>query len=312
MARSEREKRDPTHQAANRARAIKASDARLSAAQSRIIMLFNRIQVSRGTETVIVNQTKTVYEYNITPEQLNQLVADVRKILNDELLDTQAEDPPADWWWRPEVEPPHRSGYQSELIGFNQLIAAAAIAGHKNKFGNTPQKIPPEIALSSPAYNASLSNVYASGWQSYKNLSDTTATAVNRVINNGIQAGLSKSEIADQIAERFNVAKNNAKRIADTEVNSAYNNARMSATKAAAEQSGMSAGVVHVSALLPVTRRTHAERHGNAYTVADQTAWWDTDANRINCYCSVRSVLLDSEGNVISKKLQNDLKAEKE
>lgn len=308
--RSARERKDPTRQATNRDRSTRKLDGSLTAAKRRVLSLLSVLPVSRSTETVVVNQEKAVFTYDITPDQLERMLAEVRAILNSELLQTQQQDMPPDWWWKPEVEHPYRQGATQELIQFNQLIAAAVIAGLLTRTGLPPQRVPAELILSSPTYIQGLNRAYVENWQAIKGMSDTTATQVGRVISDGIQSGLSKSDIAAQIADRFNVASSRAKQIAHTQINAAYNDARMDATKAAAEQAGLRAGVIHISALLPTTRQTHADRHGNAYTVADQLAWWNEGANRINCYCSTRSVLLDAEGRVVNTKIQEELKAE--
>ena len=78
-----------------------------------------------------------------------------------------------------------------------------------------------------------------------------------------------------------------------------------------AERTGLRAGVIHISALATTTRPSHAARHGNAYTTADQNQWWDTGANRINCKCTTISILIDRNGKVIQAETQQEIKAEK-
>ena len=153
--------------------------------------------------------------------------------------------------------------------------------------------------------------VYASNFEVIKTLSDRTADQVNQMINLGIQAGNTPTQISEMITQRFDVARSSADRIANTEVNKAYNDARLNAVDVAAEQTGLRAGVIHLSALLPTTRQTHGDRHGNAYTTAQQRQWWNSDANRINCHCSTTTVLIDRQGRVIDTELQQEIKAER-
>ena len=93
-------------------------------------------------------------------------------------------------------------------------------------------------------------------------------------------------------------------RIADTEINKAYNDTRLNAVELAAERTGLRAGVLHISALLPTTRDNHAARHGLVYTPQEQMQWWNTGSNRINCKCSTESVLVDNEGRVVDTERQ--------
>jgi len=53
---------------------------------------------------------------------------------------------------------------------------------------------------------------------------------------------------------------------------------------------------VHISAFIPTTRPHHGRRHGKVSTPEQQNAWWAKGANRINCHCSVRTVLLEDDG----------------
>jgi hypothetical protein len=97
----------------------------------------------------------------------------------------------------------------------------------------------------------------------------------------------------------------------ETEINKAYNDAKLDATRLLSDRTGLRAAVIHISALTPTTRATHADRHGNAYTVGDQQQWWSEGSNRINCKCSTQSVLIDSKGNVMQGELQEEIKEER-
>jgi len=63
-----------------------------------------------------------------------------------------------------------------------------------------------------------------------------------------------------------------------------------------ANRYGLKSMEMHYSALSPTTRLTHAQRHGNLYTVEQQRSWWAQGANSINCKCSTISVLVDDAG----------------
>jgi len=61
--------------------------------------------------------------------------------------------------------------------------------------------------------------------------------------------------------------------------------------------------LMHLSALSPTTRRSHAERHGKLYTAEEVIEFWNDPANRVGCKCTVISILVDSKGNPIVEKL---------
>lgn len=301
--------RDPSGQASNRSRTTRRLDARLESARRKVLTLFRAVPRTRRLETPIVNAQKVVYDYDLNPAQLEDLNAATRAIVNEELLETQGEIMPPTWWYQPEVELPTRQGTLEEIVQFNQLIAGAVASGITFR-GMVPQRVAPELILTSRPYLDNLRNVYVKNFSQIKSLSSQTSSQVIQRMNSGISAGLTPTRIAADITERFDVSKSNAKRIAETEVNRAYNDAKMNAVDMAAEQSGARAGVIHISALTATTRPDHAARHGNAYTTADQRAWWDSGSNRINCKCTTRSALIDDQGNVIEKEAQEKTRRE--
>ena len=300
-------KTDPTGQASNRKKATKRLDSRLRKARREILQLFAKVPRTRSIEKPVVNQV--VYSYDLTPEQQENLSAEIAAALAL-ALETTEERVPADWFYSPSVELPYRQGTQEEIISFNQMVAAAVLAGAVTSTGLPPQRIPPEVVLSSPNYRAGVKDAYVRNYGLIKTLGEKTAGQVYERINSGMAAGVKPTSIAGDIKKRFDVSSANAKRIVDTETNKAFNDAKTNMVEMAAEETGLTAGVIHISALLPTTRDTHAARHGNAYTVRDQNAWWDTGANRINCKCSVQSVLIDSSGRVVQKEERDQIRQE--
>jgi len=301
-------KSDPTGQNKARNKGTRALTLRLNRAQASVKTMLRDIPRQRRTQTKIVNAETVVYDYQLTPAEQQAFDDAIRALLNEELLDSQDRMPP-DWYWKDNIEQPYRQGTAEEVNRTNQLITAALIAGAiTDPFVST---VPIEQVLTSRQYIQTINAVYVSNYQQIKTLSDRTSAQVIQQINAGIQAGDTPTAISQAITERFGVAKSSAKRIAETEINKAYNDAKIDSVDFMAERTGLRAGVVHVSALTPTTRETHAARHGNAYTTADQQQWWNTGANRINCLCSVISVLIDASGNVIQSETQKDIKAER-
>lgn len=304
-------KQDPTKQGRNRKRATKALDSRLSRAEKSIKRLFKAIPKQSRKQTKIQNaKQETIYTYDIDAQRLEQLSRSINFTVNDQLLDTQNDQAPFRWYWEDYVEQPYRQGAIEETRDYSQEIAIAA------GLGLFARRLKPEVpaveqVLMSESYRTRLKAVYVDNFNTLKGLSADTSKQVYRVISNGMAGGVKPSVIAADISNRFGVSRSRAKTIAETEVNKAYNNARLSTTKDLSQQTGLRSGVVHISALLPTTRTGHAARHGNAYTVEDQRQWWETGANRINCHCTTRSILIDRNGEVINTTLESELEEER-
>ena len=302
-------KADPTGQARNRNKGTRRLTARLTKAERQVKALFRDIPRTSRRQTRIVNaEQTTIYDYEFDQAEFERLI---QMILNEQLLETQADTMPLTWFWKDDVELSYRQGTTEEIRDFNQLIAAAVAAGVLIN-NLPPEPVPIEQVLLSEPYRTTLNNVQVSNFSTIKDLSEKTTSQVMQRITAGIQAGDTPTEIANEISERFGVAKSDAKRISKTEINKAYNDAKLDATQLLAERTGLRAAVIHISALTPTTRQTHADRHGNAYTVADQLKWWNTRPNRINCLCTTRTVLIDRSGKVIDVELQQDIKAERQ
>ena len=300
---SKKTKADPTGQAGSRNKGVRVLTKRLGRAERRIKTLFRAVPKSRRRIAKIQNSEKTTfYDYELSPEGSEQLNRSIGFILNEELLETQIDFMPIDWYWKQNIELPYRQGTVEEVRDFNQLIAAAIVAGVLVK-GLPLQKVPVERVIFSEIYRMDLGKAYVSSFSDIKTLSSSTAAKVVQRINAGISAGSTPTEIGAEISERFEVSKSSAKRIAETEVNKAYNDAKLDATDLMAGESSLKSGVVHISALTPTTRTHHAARHGNAYTVEDQRQWWDSGSNRINCKCTTRSILIDKRGKIIKAEI---------
>lgn len=308
--RSKASKLDPTGQARNRRVTTSHLVARLNRAERRVKKLFRSIPREISKTTVIVNEQTSATTYSISAPELEDFERQVRAIIDGELLDTLDEMIPLDWYYSDDLELAYRQGTVEEVRDFNALIVGAIAAGSV-VIGLPLREIPVESVLFSEPYRADLKKIQVSGFTDIKGLSDKVAAQSLQKINAGMQSKQSATAIAKEITERFKVSRSDAKRIADTEINRAYNNAKLNATELLSEETGLRGGVIHVSALSTTTRPHHADRHGNAYTVIDQTQWWDTGANRINCKCSTTSILIDSKGNVINTDKQERFLDEK-
>lgn len=91
---------------------------------------------------------------------------------------------------------------------------------------------------------------------------------------------------------------------------------RIAADKSDADRLGIRYLHMHLSALSPTTRPTHATRHGQLYTEEEVQEWWASDENDVGCRCSTVMVLVDENGNPMTpsiieraRKTYEDMKA---
>lgn len=307
-------KNDPTGLRKGRKIAGRLLDIRLTRAQRRITPLITAIPRTPRRETVVVNATatnatKVFFDYSLTAEQNAALQREIAAILNDELLETQLGRIPPSYWWNDVIERPYRQGTAEQVVRMNQLVAGAISAGSSiDAIAGVPITV--EQVLTSRVYREALAGVFTDNFASIKTLSDKTAAQVIQTINSSIQSGQGVRSIVKEVGERFNVGRSGAERIARTEVNKAFTDATMATSDLMAERVGLKSGVLHISALSTDTRRTHRARHGKAFSTSDQNRWWNRDANRINCLCSVVPILIDDKGNVIDQELQEQIRSQ--
>lgn len=290
-------KQDPTGQAKNRRAAYRSLTKRLIQARRRVVDAFKAIPRTRS-HIPDLTLNANFFDYDVNPELITGMQGSIAFIVNSELLDSATIVAPATapigWYYQKQLELPFRQGSITAVNQLNRILDKTTV-----KQTLLIDAISVQNVLSSPGYTQALNVTYATSWEQIKSLSNTTATQVMGEITRGMEAGLSPTEISKNITARFKVADSSAKRIAFTEVNKAYNDAIMRTGDIAAKSVGLNAAVVHESALLPTTRLNHARRHGNVYLVTAQLRWWNTGANRINCHCSVRIVLVDDDGKII-------------
>ena len=248
--------------------------SRLSAAERRVKRLFRAIPRTKTTQTIIINQTIAKYDYELSASQQEALEAEIRVIVDDELLETRGDRVAFGWYWLPLIDLTYRQGTSEEVVIFNRAVTRE-IRRRGADISLALQPLELQRVLQSSEYLEALARVEVENFQNIKTLSNRTSDQVIQRINAGISAGEKPSVIARDISQRFDVSRVSAKRIADTSVNKAYNDAKMNAVDVAAKQTGLRAGVIHISALIPTTRPHHAARHGNAYTVTQQNVWWN-------------------------------------
>ncbi|KAB0886080.1 phage head morphogenesis protein, partial [Cronobacter sakazakii] len=130
-------------------------------------------------------------------------------------------------------------------------------------------------------------------------------------VADAIGRGVNPRETASLISKRLDISMGRAKTIAQTEQVGALREAQWNETEWSAERLGLKTGLLHLSALKPTTRQTHAFWHGKVRTVAEVREWYSINGNRYHCYCSQIPVLLNEDGSLFNTGLAEKLKKER-
>lgn len=154
--------------------------------------------------------------------------------------------------------------------------------------------------LTSAPYQKRLGLLLAREFENMQGLSATVKKNMAFTLSQGLATGIGPREIAKNLTEQAGVEYRRAEMIARTEVNNALRTARMDEAEQATAEFGIKLRQMHLSALSPTTRKTHAERHGHVYTVQAVRLWWSQDGNAINCKCSVVEVIVDDAGQPVN------------
>lgn len=222
------------------------------------------------------------YEFMLDSMLLNQILGSASEMIDSVLLE----------------------GGEQRLWLFEKYVSVAYDRGLAQEFAN--------LSHQSPAYKAgrqSVANIKqmdpmqrrmmltrARAFEEMKGLSQESKADLARVLTEGIGRGLNPKTIATNITDRIPMSANRGVRIARTETTMALKRAKWDEAEEATEEYGLKSKEMHLSALSPTTRATHAARHAHLYTVEEVRDWWSQDANAINCKCSTTTVLVDSKG----------------
>jgi SPP1 gp7 family putative phage head morphogenesis protein len=151
------------------------------------------------------------------------------------------------------------------------------------------------VLLSEP-YQTRIGLIRAREFEQMKGLSAAVKQSMSQQLTAGLAQGIGPREIAKNLTTQSGIEESRANRIARTEVNQALRTARLDETQDAVKRLSLKVGVLHISALSPTTRKTHAERSGTIHSVEDERDWFAEDGNSINCRCATSEVLLDEKG----------------
>ena len=128
----------------------------------------------------------------------------------------------------------------------------------------------------------------------------------------GMADGKGVTELVRDVRKRVGVGASRATRIVRTEINGAYRQSTRRETDVLNDDvfdgSGYEMRMLWFSALASTTRKSHARKHGKAFTTAQVDKFYGRDANSINCYCSQSNVLINTKtGKVVQIDLQRQM-----
>lgn len=241
-----------------------------------------------------VNAGKFIYD--MTPQELAELLEAVQGILDQFLLEGGEQNQ-----WA--IDYVVAEAQRGTLEAFNNLSQQSQVYASQT----TLQQL-----LSSPGYQNQIASARLTTFSDWKAISDAARADLTGIITDAVARGVNPRETASVISKRLDVSMSRAKNIAQTEQVGALRQAQWNETDWAADRLGLNTGLLHLSALKPTTRQTHAFWHGKVRTVQAVRDWYAVDGNKYHCYCSQIPVLLNDDGSIFNQGLADKLKKERE
>lgn len=221
------------------------------------------------------------YEYQLNPTLLSIILNDASYLVDQVLLEGNE----YDLWFYEYVDLAAEKGTGQAYVNLSQQSPVYA-AGRESLSA---------ILISEP-YQRRMALVNARVFEEMKGLSAEVKRDMARVLTDGVGRGLNPREVSRNLTEQIGIEKRRANRIARTEITTALRRAKWEEDQEASDLYGLKTLLVHISALSPTTRHTHAARHAHLYTNEEVRDWYARDANSINCKCTQQSILVDEQG----------------
>ncbi len=248
-----------------------------------------------GADTRLYQVNAGKFIYDMTPQELAELLEAVQGILDQYLLD----------------------GGENNQWAMDYIVAEAQ-RGTLEAFNNLSQQSPYYASqttlqqlLSSPGYQNQIASARLTTFSDWKAISDAARADLTGIITDAVARGVNPRETASVISKRLDVSMSRAKAIAQTEQVGALRQAQWNETDWAADRLGLNTGLLWLSALKPTTRSWHASRHGRVYTTEEVRDFYAVNGNRYNCYCSQIPVLLNEDGSIFNEGLADKLAKER-
>lgn len=268
-------------------------------------LLINRFASFTNYELCELHLNDSFYNFLLSEQELLNVNRTIQDIIdswfmvdnNGNLIsDSQARQL---WFMDSYVEPSYQQGTAQ---------AQSNLSIQSQEYENARPSV--ESILLSQPYQARIGRVASREFETMQGFSNDTVKAVRQILASGVAAGQNPNVIAKSIAKELNTKPDDkgsfhgtmarARRIARTEITGAQRAARWDEDLSAEIDLGIKTVQMHISALSPTTRHTHAKRHGETFTQREVRDWYTVDGNAINCLCVQVGVVVDDEGNPIN------------
>ncbi|MDF7650759.1 phage minor head protein [Erwiniaceae bacterium L1_54_3] len=248
----------------------------------------------RGDEPTLYTVDASAYIYDMTNQQLNEMLNLMQAILDQHLLAGGQND-----FWA--------TGYVQTELERGTFEAFTNLSRQSDYYA---QQTTLAQLLSSPGYQNQVAAAALSTYSDWKSISDAARGDLASVVIDAVARGVNPRETAQVISKRLDVSMSKATTIAQTEQVGALRKAQRNEVDWSRERLGLNTAVLWMSALKPTTRPWHASRHGKVYTTEQVEEFYAVNGNRYNCYCSNIPVLLDDDGEIVNQGLVDKLTAE--
>lgn len=269
---------------------------------------------ARELKPQIVQLNATGYQYQLDPLMMSQINSYIEALLNEIIYGNAQGEWSAGWWANAYASGAYQQAAE-QVVTQTQLLAADA--GVTQELPSL-QYLRAEAVVMESGFQRRLGSVYARLFEDMKGFTDVDKRNMAGIITRGIAAGQSPRVIAREMEKKGLEQDWRCLRIASTEVNAAYRAGALDETDAVNEDvfsdSPYEMRIIHISALLPTTRKDHAARHGTICTPKQERDWFLSTATggQINCKCSQADLLVEkSTGKPMNKKLVDIMKKQK-
>lgn len=271
-------------------------------------------EYARNLKPQIVQLNATGYQYQLDPLLMSQVNSYIEALLNEIIYGNAQGEWSTGWWANAYASGAYQQAAE-QVAAQTQLLAADA--GVTQELPSL-QYLRAEAVVMEPGFQRRLGSVYARLFEDMKGFTDVDKRNMAGIITRGMAAGQSPRVIAREMEKKGLEQDWRCLRIASTEVNQAYRQGSWDETDAVNDgvfgDSDYMMKVMHLSALLPTTRRDHAARHGTICTPAEEREWFATKASggQINCHCSEVNILVNRKtGKPMNTKLRDILLKQK-
>jgi SPP1 gp7 family putative phage head morphogenesis protein len=285
--------KDPTFQAGRIVKAYGEFKRRLTRIKKEVTSVYESlkpIETASNTRSYFLNAEKT-YLYEIDLNEILRLNETIDALIEKIMMDDNNQ--PGDNWFF--------TGYTEAAYQQGTGYAHAFISQQADSYARTYQNL--QQVLFSQPYQRRIGIVSARTFNEMRGFTDDVTKRARFILGETIARGKSPKWAVSQLSEAIDGDKKRALRIARTEMGVAFRSAVMDESAQAARQFELKMKMLWVSALMATTRKSHAERHGQLYTIKEVQDFYSVRGNSVNCRCSQVSTVVNEKGEALAKNL---------